>query len=176
MSLYNTLHGKNPLSIIILKVLGLDDSTEKVGRFRDIWISKDRNEIILYTRNGGGNRECWEYEGCVDIGNVDDPLKHDPKCLVRVNYELTKHPLYLRDFDDEYDCTYASFVFKMPDKFKELLTTLAAIEPRMTNDKSLREKTQNVLDKIETMSVEEIKANYPTLDAIMNKIKEMFKD
>ena len=55
----------------------------------------DNNEIHVYTRVGGGNRNC-------EFGEE----------------ELQQHPNYLRDFDDEYDSTYATYVFSIPDEFK----------------------------------------------------------
>lgn len=59
MSMYNLLFGNNPMSEIILATLGL--RTSDVGRFRDCFIDEDR--IAVYTRNGGGNRNCWHEDG-----------------------------------------------------------------------------------------------------------------
>lgn len=55
MSFYNMIFGKNPMSDVILATLGLTRSD--VGRFRDVYLEEDT--IAVYTRNGGGNRECW---------------------------------------------------------------------------------------------------------------------
>ena len=55
MSLYNMLFGSNPLSTVLLGTLGL--TKQDVGRFRDCFISDGK--IAVYTRNGGGNRECF---------------------------------------------------------------------------------------------------------------------
>lgn len=57
MGLYNMLHGMNPMADQLLACLGLTRSD--VGRFRDISVSE--GSIAVYTRNGGGNRECWCY-------------------------------------------------------------------------------------------------------------------
>ncbi len=54
MSMYNMLFGANPSSDVLLATLGL--SRGSVGRFRDCHVSA--GEIAVYTRNGGGNREC----------------------------------------------------------------------------------------------------------------------
>lgn len=65
MSLYNMLFGANPAGPYILKTLGL--STAEVGRYRDCYVEKMPNgtyRIVLHTRNGGGNRDCW---------HADDP-------------------------------------------------------------------------------------------------------
>jgi len=133
MSLYNMLFGQNPASPILMAALNLDNEAptnwserfneicdswgepdiygEKgqalmkeakemgyypTGRFRDIYFQNEEGsepKIILYTRNGGGNREWYQY--------VFDLLE--------------KHPLYIADYDDDFDCTYAYIEFKAPE-------------------------------------------------------------
>ncbi len=70
MSLYNLLHGRNPNAALLLAVLNLDGEDGKwpTGRFRDIYPNEDGSKIILYTRNGGGNRDCW-HEGNPEFGS-----------------------------------------------------------------------------------------------------------
>lgn len=100
MSLYNMLFGANPLGPFYLAVLGL--APGDVGRYRDCFLQKtDEGEgrIVIYTRNGGGNRD--DYAGTTAT--------------------LQDHPEYVTDFDDEFDCTYASYVFKIPERYKEAL-------------------------------------------------------
>lgn len=66
------------------------------GRFRDIYFQNEDGKepkIILYTRNGGGNREWYEY----------------------VFELLENHPLYIQDYDDDFDATYAYIEFKAPE-------------------------------------------------------------
>ena len=58
MGLYNMLHGRNPMADQLLACLDLTSSD--VGRFRDVSVSE--GTIAVYTRNGGGNRDCWCYE------------------------------------------------------------------------------------------------------------------
>lgn len=93
MGLYNVLSGTNPIADVLLATLHL--TRQDTGRFRDAFAAN--GEIAIYTRNGGGNRE--EYQHVFD--------------------ELSKHPCYLRDEDDSYDCTYATIFFKYPDEFAE---------------------------------------------------------
>lgn len=92
MSLYNMINGVNPATFFILPMLG-EKHPDNYPRFRDCFV--DNNEIHVYTRVGGGNRNCGFGEE-----------------------ELQQHPNYLRDFDDEYDSTYATYVFSIPDEFK----------------------------------------------------------
>lgn len=88
--MYNMLFGTNELALELLNILNL--KTEDFGRFRDCYLSEDRTKIIVFTRCGGGNREDYDY----------------------VFEEIKEHPLYIRDYDDSFDCTYASIEFNMP--------------------------------------------------------------
>jgi len=94
MSLYNMLHGVNPVAGAVLNMLKL--TPDDVGRFRDAFITAD-GKLAIYTRNGGGNRE--EYD--------------------EVFEDLANHPEYLYDEDDDFDCTYATIYFNVPLEFKD---------------------------------------------------------
>lgn len=134
MSMYNMLFGFSSLAPILLEVLGIDrkiDNPPEIpkgtfndwgypiegkiqpyidecikkeywvsGRSRDIYLKDEK--IILYTRNGGGNRKCYWY--IFDI--------------------LEKHPNYLCDYDDDFDCTYAYIEFSIPEDYKADLLKL----------------------------------------------------
>lgn len=93
MSMYNMLFGKNPYSKVLLTMLGLKE--DQCGRFRDCFLHD--NKIMVYTRNGGGNRE--EYQEVID--------------------ELAKHKNFIRDYDDPVDCTYCYIEFSVPEEYKE---------------------------------------------------------
>jgi hypothetical protein len=49
-----------------------------------------------------------------------------------ITYRLPKHPLYLRDEDDEFDYTYATVYFKMPENIDREL--VKSIEPELARD------------------------------------------
>jgi hypothetical protein len=99
MSLYNMVFGVNPNSDQLLEVLG--KTREDFGRFRDVYVEDDC--IVVHTRNGGGNREDHEY----------------------VFEEMSEHPWYSHDEDDDFDCTYANIYFKIPeDKLKTYVALL----------------------------------------------------
>jgi len=159
------LHGVNPFAPILMRVLDLDSNKGVVypknaegkewypyddgltpegekyiaeciekrqypsGRFRDIYINEDGSEITLYTRNGGGNRESYFY--VFDI--------------------LSKHPNYLRDYDDDFDSTYAYIVFSVPEEAKELVSGLVTGEKPET----IHEKFQQTMMEMEKMSKED---------------------
>ena len=95
MSLYNMVFGMNPDSDKLLGLLG--KTTGDFGRFRNVYM--EDGYIIVHTRCGGGNRE--DYEDVFD--------------------EMSTHPWYSHDADDDFDCTYANIYFKVPDNQKDFL-------------------------------------------------------
>lgn len=99
--MYNMIFPINPDRCgAILGLLGFAKPDE-VGRFRDAWVEKDSDGktpiFAVYTRNGGGNRE------------------DQAEAITR----MQEHPLYLRDADDEFDYTYATFYFRTPEGILE---------------------------------------------------------
>jgi hypothetical protein len=104
---------------VLLAVLGFE-SYGDVGRYRDSWVEKDPDGepvIAVYTRNGGGNRECW-------ADGEDEPCAGDcTGCIATVR--LPAHPMYLRDRDDDFDSTYATFYFRAPEEYRDQLAEVA---------------------------------------------------
>ena len=99
MSLYNMIFGANPNSDQLLSLLGKTQGD--FGRYRDVYV--EDGMIVVHTRNGGGNRE--DYEDVFD--------------------EMSTHPWYSHDADDDFDCTYANIYFKVPeDKLKTYVALL----------------------------------------------------
>lgn len=107
MSLYNLINGVNQATFFILPMLG--KHPDEYPRFRDCFVDLDEKTINIYTRVGGGNRE--DYEDEIEA--------------------VTKMPNYLRDYDDDFDNTFATFDFSVPEKWKadfEKITTGKATE------------------------------------------------
>lgn len=102
MSMYNMIFGVNPDSDKLLSLLG--KSREDFGRFRDVFL--EDGFIVVHTRNGGGNRE--DYEGVFE--------------------EMSTHPWYSHDADDDFDCTYANIYFKIPEGKFETMVALHNFE------------------------------------------------
>lgn len=129
MSLYNMLCGVNSVAPILKSVLKLDEGPEPkypTGRFRDIYLNEKGTGIILYTRNGGGNREDYQY----------------------VFDALSEHPNYIEDYDDDFDCTYAYVTFSVPQEAVELCKSLATGE----NPKTVGDRFQETIGAMEKMS------------------------
>lgn len=92
MSLYNALMGYNLSCFIFMPMLGR--KADEYPRFRDCFISEDKKYIEIYTRVGGANRGCGYGEE-----------------------ELYKDPNFVETYDDDYDNTYATYKFKIPQKW-----------------------------------------------------------
>lgn len=85
----------NPNKDDVLKAIGLKE--EDIERFRGAGVQD--GEIVIHARTGGGNREDYP------------------------NQILTSNPYYLRDYDDDFDCTYATYHFSIPEEHKEIEAT-----------------------------------------------------
>ena len=113
MSLYNMINGVNPAAFLILPML--NKHPDEYPRFRDCWAGKPNNDyentnlgcptkkidptkhlICVYTRVGGGNRENYQVE--IDA--------------------MRSMEGYLTDYDDDFDCTFATFEFTVPEKWQ----------------------------------------------------------
>ncbi len=157
MSMYNLLFGQNPMSDLLLGIIGLNKSA--VGRFRDVFISN--GEIAVYTRNGGGNREHW---------NDEKEEGEDCDCTgCTITYYLPKHPLYLRDEDDDFDYTYATIYFKIPDQYRDFLAILDKGEFKPDERWALK------FEEIKSCSLDELSKKFPELVTITKELVDRLK-
>jgi len=92
MSLYNMINGISPETFIFLPMLGKHPS--EYPRFRDCFINDGMIEV--FTRVGGNNRNSGFGEE-----------------------ELYKHPYFVKTYDDDFDNTYGTYVFSVPDEWKD---------------------------------------------------------
>lgn len=95
MSLYNELFSENEDAMALLGFAGL--TRNEFMRYRDVYLRANGTEIIVYTRLGGDNRKAYQ-----------DTIR-----------KLRQKPNYIKDFDDDYDCTYAYFIFSPLDEYKD---------------------------------------------------------
>lgn len=126
MSLYNMIAGVNQATFFILPLLG-EKHPDNYPRFRDCFVDREGDEpqIHLYTRIGGGNREDYREE-------ID---------------ELTSHPNYISDEDDDFDCTYATFKFSVPEEWKEDFRKIMTGEIKQTSS-AYQERLRKVFPKL----------------------------
>lgn len=116
MSMYNLLHGVNPMTPMILGFLGI--TTDDVPRFRDAWI--EDGKIAIHTRTGGGNRDWYDNAESYKAETGEDgsgPWNDDLRAIEG----------FIRDEDDDFDCTYATFYFEPNADVKPLVGQLSAI-------------------------------------------------
>jgi len=170
--MYNIIFGMNETADVILATLGL--TREDMARFRDCFVSEGK--IAVYTRNGGGNRDCSHEDGngtehcvhAIHVETVDESREATPeeiaqhpewkllnifhgskRCILTgqqvqetqytclhpnsadcacpgctITYRLPKHPHYLSDRDDDFDCTYATIYFSFPEEYADDLKAL----------------------------------------------------
>lgn len=100
MNLYNMTNGVNPATFVVLPMLG--KHPDEYPRFRDCFLADEerpelKDHIHVYTRTGGGNREDYEAE----------------------NQAIRQIPGFVTDYDDGFDRTYASWVFRVPEYWKD---------------------------------------------------------
>ena len=156
MSLYNMLFGKNPNDAMLKNMLELGTKYH-IGRYRDIYLNEDGTMIILYTRNGGGNRECYDCDKDSDKAKANcdkDDIScgwNKQCCPLKATASLRMHPNYVKDYDDEFDCTYAYYEFTVPDKHKTTAKLMSGIK-----EQTISEKLDSLLEEMKTMSKEEI--------------------
>lgn len=131
MSLYNMMNGYNISCVLILPMLGRKQ--DKYPRFRDCFV-EDGN-IAIYTRCGGGNRNC----------GFNEELLYEDKNFIKT-------------YDDDYDCTYATYLFKVPNKWKKDFNFII----------------ENKLEQVSEKYVNYVKEFYPKL-AESGFIDKLFK-
>ena len=109
MSLYNMPCGFSPACFWLMPMLGRKQ--EEWPRFRDCFLGENKDTIVIYTRVGGGNREC---------GYGEEKLYEDPN--------------FLKTWDDDYDSTYGYYEFKVPDKWRGDFDKIMAGEAKSVSE------------------------------------------
>lgn len=108
-NIYNMINGVNPATFLILPMLG--KHPDEYPRFRDCFIN-DEKQIEVYTRVGGNNRN----EGYGEE-------------------ELYKDPNFVRTYDDDFDNTYGTYVFKVPEEWQEDFEKITSGRAKEISDK-----------------------------------------
>jgi len=145
MSMYNMMNGVSQLTFFVLPMLG--KHPDEYPRFRDFFLKDEEHPeydyyLHVYTRVGGGNRGC-------DFGEE----------------ELMKHPNFVTTFDDSFDSTYGTYIFSVPDEWKddfEKITTGKILE--------ISDAYKNQIYKVFPKLEEKLKSMFEK--ALGEKIKE----
>jgi len=138
------INGVNPATFFILPVLG--KHSDEYPRFRDCFLgelsnSKDGTDqfgiplkvyditkkvISVYTRVGGNNREDYKAEIA----------------------ELRATPTYIKDYDDDFDNTFATFQFGFPKEFEGIYDSIIAEAPLNESPDNYKEILYKVFSKL----------------------------
>lgn len=105
MSLYTQLFGENKEAKAILGFTNL--TCEMFPRYRDVFLADKGTNVIVYTRIGGPNR-------------------NDYKQQIKT---IRQHKQFIKDYDDEYDNTYAYFKFKVLPEYLDTTKIMFDEEP-----------------------------------------------
>lgn len=133
MSLYNMLNGVNPATFYFLPMLGKHPND--IPRFRDCFINS-KNQIMVFTRVGGGNRNCGFGEEV-----------------------LCQHPDFVETYDDENDNTYGYYIFNVPEKWK---SDFERIRNKKRSSDEYIEQNCSIYPKI----ADRLRQQFETLDRI----------
>ena len=93
MSFYNMVNGFSNACIWVMPMLGRKQ--DEWPRFRDCFVN-DEGNIEIYTRVGGNNR---------NQGYGEEALYEDSN--------------FIETYDDDFDNTYATYVFRVPERWKD---------------------------------------------------------
>lgn len=143
MSFYNFLHGENPDSVALLGMLKLTKNS--FGRYRDIYLNADGTKMIVYTRLGGMNRK--EYR--------------------QVITNMRRHPNYIRDYDDNFDNTYAYFEFSVPEEYNKTCKLMSTGK----DPETIQEKFRSNIERMDTPGTPEYEKAQQIAQKIVDAIE-----
>lgn len=166
MSLYNLLFGQNPQASLLLSMLGIDNKRKNI-RIRDCYLDGDGEHILLYTRNGGGNRQ--HYGDAQNDGSEPQPEGQECSCYgCCIKYDLSNHPNYIKDQDEEADITYACVWFRVPEDFLDITRNMADGK----DPETIGEKFKEAFKKLESGDKEILERMKPMMDQILKQMKK----
>lgn len=120
MSLYSLFNTVNiNYAAFISGIVGYK-ITEEFPRFRNAfsedpeWNKPSTPDFLVYTRMGGGNRDCW------DEGDSDTECQ----CVACICDRIEEQPECLGSYDDQFDCTYRTFGMKFTPEQKKFYDSL----------------------------------------------------
>ena|GEM_PF-2594600 len=148
MSLYNALFGVNPMAGLLMQALGINSGD--VPRFRDCYLDTEgeRPLIAIHTRTGGGNRSMYESEDSARR-NYPEYFDGNDDPTGPWNCDLRKVQGFVYDADDDFDNTYATFFYEVPEAFKSIIETMRDLAGSTTPP---AERWQMVLDDLRSNS------------------------
>ena len=125
MSMYEMVFADGEDGLPLLGSLGFKNVGE-VGRYRSVWLELDGDNnprIAVYTRNGGNNR-------CDYMPDFSD------------------HPNFLFDRDDDFDCTYATIYFSLPEALLKVLNELPDWKEKIQKEVDMSDRWVKVIESL----------------------------
>jgi len=169
MSLYNALHGVNPLAGLLLGFVGI--STNDIPRFRDCYITEN-GEIAIHTRTGGGNRAYYESEA-ERRSNYPEDFEGGEAPDGPWNCDLRKIAGFIRDEDDSFDSTYATFYYEPTEDIAPLIKQLQEIVTTETPGEKWQKLFADMEAHRDTPRVARaLEVGKPLIDAINHALKD----
>lgn len=169
MNLYNLLFEHGSSMSLLLNMLDLKNERNNI-RIRDCLLNADGTQILLYTRNGGGNRQ--HYGDFQNDGSDERPEGPDCSCYgCCIKYDLSRHPHYIKDEDDSFDSTYAVVWFRVPHDFLDITKDMATSQEPET----VGEKFKAAYEKIQSGDKEMKEKLMPIMEQIFSTLKTEFK-
>lgn len=143
MSLYNQLFDENKDATALLGMLSL--TRNDFARYRDVWLNKNGTIITVLARIGGNNRKDYK----------------------QVFTNIRKNKYFIKDFDDNFDNTYAYLQFKIPEKYQYTCKSIAPKEERL----SLKEMFEKEIQEAKIPGSEADKRIEKIANEILKNIK-----
>lgn len=156
MSLYNMMMGVNATGVVMASLI-LNQRVDKMfPRFRDVFtkdeecpLQADQFDVLIYTRMGGGNSECWTVDGGDITYKNTKGICECPACKTKA---LEKEPCVIGRYNDSFDSTYCTFIIKFTDEQTkaspdEKRKRLERMFPEIAKDMEKQEKIDNTSRK-----------------------------
>lgn len=140
----------NPDARMVLDLIGIDpEFLLEEARLRDVYLSKDRTRVVIFTRIGGGNRSY-----------------HAPAITKLRNFKG-----YVTDYDDDFDNTYASFEYKIPQEKLPMVVAFLASSDTTTGGEKLKASLKQ-LEENPDKFLDEHPAFKAFMDDFINKLNK----
>lgn len=167
------MYGRNDILEIILNGF-LPRPASSFPRYRNIFSQDEEFEkrtgnkadIFVYTRMGGGNRDCWGEDYNVNEEDAHIQDNRPCQCPACESYRIERHENCVGRYDDDFDCTYTTFGFKVPDDLREdfdkLKSNLGEEEDReeiKLSDKAWKVFKSSIIDYLENINANVLEEN-----------------
>lgn len=148
--MYEMVCNINPDAGRVLNLIGLDPTfLIEECRLRDVYLSKDKTKVVIFTRIGGGNRESYSAS-----------IKR-----------LKNFKGYVTDYDDDFDNTYAYFEYQIPQEKLPMVVAFLASSDTTTGGEKIKASLKQ-LEENPDKFLDEHPAFKAFMDDFINKLNK----